>query len=174
MKKTLILTTALISFVASSIAFAQSHGMKAADTNKDGNLTRAELSAHVGKRFAKLDKDGDGSITKEERKAARADRRAERFAKLDTDGNGSLSPEEFQVQTDKYHGKGGKKGGKHHGRHAKLDANQDGVIDKAEFEARAFKRFDRIDTNNDDVVSAQERQAAYAKHKKHGPKAKPE
>lgn len=185
MKKTLIITTALISFLASGIAFAQPNGMKAADADKDGNLTRAELSAHLDERFAKLDKNGDGSITKEERKEARADRKAARFAKLDTDGNGSLSLEEFQAQSEKHHGKRGKKGGdyqgghkkgagKHHGRRGNFDANKDGVIDKAEFQARAFKRFDRMDANNDDVVSAQERQAAYAKYKKHGPKTKPQ
>lgn len=187
MKKAFNITASLAALTVVGIvavagtAIAQPRGMKAADANSDGNITRVELVAHLDKRFAKIDKDANGEITKEERKEVRASRRAERFAKLDTDGNGSLSPEEFQVQKGKRHGASGKKGGhheggrgKHHGRHGNLDANKDGVIEKAEFQARALERFDRIDTNNDDVVSAEERKAAKAKYKKHGAKQKPE
>lgn len=178
MKKKLIVTTAFAALMVSGLAIAQPRGFKAADANNDGNITRAELVAHLDKRFAKLDKDADGKITKEERKEAREARKAARFAKLDTDGNGSLSPEELQAHKGKDHRAGDNAGqhkaGKHHRRHGNPDTNKDGVIDKTEFEARAFKRFERIDANNDDVVSAEERKAAHAHHKKHRPQSKPE
>lgn len=181
MKKALIITTTVSALVLAGVALAQPRGLKAADTDKDGNITRAELMVHLDKRFSKLDKNADGQITKDERKEARLSRQAEHFSKLDTDGNGSLSLEEFQAGNGKYHRAGGKKYGhgkgghaKHHARYGNPDANKDGVIDKAEFEARALKRFERMDVNNDDVVSADERNVAYANHKQHGSKHKPE
>ncbi|AKM11259.1 EF-hand domain-containing protein [Croceicoccus naphthovorans] len=51
------------------------HGMrmmgKMADTNNDGVITRAEFDAGVASHFAKMDADGNGTVTVEERKAAR-------------------------------------------------------------------------------------------------------
>lgn len=181
MKKVLIITTTVSALMIAGVALAQPHGMKAADANKDGNITRAELMVHLDKRFSKLDKNADGQITKEERKEARLSRQAKRFSKLDTDGNGSLSLEEFQAGNGKYHRADGKKYGhgkgghaKHHARYSNPDANKDGVIDRAEFVARALKYFERVDANNDDVVSVDELKAAYANHKKHGFKHKSE
>ena len=51
------------------------HGMrmmgKMADTNNDGTITRAEFDAGVEAHFAKMDADGNGTVTAEERHNAR-------------------------------------------------------------------------------------------------------
>src|SRR5688500_17804733 len=61
-------------FIAGSVALAATagHGPMRfdADANKDGNLTKAELTAALDKRFAQLDSNNDGRIMKEERDAA--------------------------------------------------------------------------------------------------------
>mgnify|MGYP003661206665 CR=1 FL=1 len=41
--------------------------------------------------------------------------------------------------------------------HARLDADGDGEITKADIEARAFKYFERLDANGDGTVTEQER-----------------
>ncbi|TPG52609.1 EF-hand domain-containing protein [Sphingomonas glacialis] len=69
----------------------------AADTNGDGNVSRAEfLAASKGgkadpaKRFAKLDANGDGTLDKSEIDATLS----RRFKRLDTNGDGLLSADE--------------------------------------------------------------------------------
>ncbi len=52
-----------------------------ADANGDQAISRAEFDAAVQARFAKLDSDGNGAISAEEREAHKAERRAERQAK---------------------------------------------------------------------------------------------
>lgn len=73
--------------------------MLAADTDGDGRVSRTEfLAAAVqgkgkgdpARRFAKLDRNGDGMIDRPEIAAMLA----HRFARLDTDGDGSLSAAE--------------------------------------------------------------------------------
>ena len=60
------------------------------------------------KRFARADKDDDGRITKLEL----LEPRRKAFAKLDTNGNGSLSFEEWAVKTlDKFSGADGDRSG---------------------------------------------------------------
>ena len=80
---------------------------KAADTDSDGNLSRAEAQASsswVGERFDKLDTNADGQVTHEEMAAARkqgheqmrADR-VERFKAADTNGDGGIDLAEAQT-----------------------------------------------------------------------------
>jgi Ca2+-binding EF-hand superfamily protein len=80
---------------------------KAADTDGDGNLSRAEAQASsswVGERFDKLDTNADGQVTREEMAAARkqgheqmrADR-VERFKAADTNGDGGIDLAEAQT-----------------------------------------------------------------------------
>ena len=68
----------------------------------------------------KFDKDGDGKLNEEERKAAEEARKAEMLKRFDKDGDGKISDEERKAMPkrgprgggDKPEGKGGKKGGK--------------------------------------------------------------
>jgi Ca2+-binding EF-hand superfamily protein len=56
-------------------------------------------------------------------------------------------------------------GSKHDGMGRRMDPNGDGSVTREEFEARALKRFDRIDANHDGVIDATERaNAAEMRH----------
>lgn len=75
------------------------HGrMMAADTDKDGRISRAEAQAahaKAGDRFEQMDVNNDGYIDRSDREARTAQRRGECFGKADTDKNGQLSRAEF-------------------------------------------------------------------------------
>ena len=140
---------------------------------RDADVTRAQVVAQTDARFAKLDANRDGNVSAAEQKAVREARFADRFKRLDTDGNGSISQAEFAAAREKRgEGRGdhaeGRRG--HHagrgghfgfgGRGGNADANKDGVISKAEFQAKALERFDRSDADRNGVLTAVERQAA--------------
>lgn len=184
---------------ASHLAFAQPGGggdfrggprggglMRMADANKDGNLTKAEVTAAIDARFARLDVNKDGKLTQEDRTLARQQRLDARFALLDADKNGQISKAEFsagaQARRDKGddagkpgdregRGFGGHRwGGRHHGGFGRGgmgfggpgrgDADKDGVVTKAEFMARPLAMFDKADANHDGTVTADEMKAA--------------
>ena len=149
MKKKWLVGSALGGFIiAGSVALAATagHGPMRfdADANKDGNLTKAELTDALDKRFARLDTNNDGQITKEERDAAHKARFEQRFKAMDTDGNGQISQAEMQAAHGArremrgadhgMRGHGGSGMGHGDGRHGgfgprmtKADANEDGV-----------------------------------------------
>ncbi|MDO7835672.1 EF-hand domain-containing protein [Sphingobium sp. HBC34] len=157
--------------------------MAMADTNKDGKISKAELTAALDARFARMDADKDGQITQKDRDAMRQQRQDARFVALDTDKNGQISKAEFaaahQARADRraeLRGPGGPdapgRGGRFHhgpGRGGMMghggfggmgEANKDGVITKAEFTAGATAMFDRADTDKDGFVTADEMKAA--------------
>lgn len=77
-------------------------GMRAADTDKDGRISRAEATAadaKSGERFAQMDVNKDGYLDRSDRQARMTQRRGECFVKADADKNGQLSRAEF----DKMH-----------------------------------------------------------------------
>lgn len=172
---------------ASHLAFAQPEGhggmrggpMAMADANKDGNLTKAELTAALDARFKTMDANGDGKVTTEERAAMRQARLDKRFAKMDRDGNGQISKAEFSAahearmggrgpQADGQRGPGHRmRGHRGHGgpmmgmMGGRADADKDGVLTRAEFMARPVAMFDKADSNKDGTVTADERKAAF-------------
>lgn len=157
--------------------------MAMADANHDGNLTRAELTSALDARFALLDTNKDGKVTKDEREARRAARTDARFAGVDADGNGQISKAEFAAGHDKtghekagdgvrpggLGGKGhmrghrggmsGKMGGGFGGR---ADANKDGTLTRSEYMAGPLAMFDKADADKNGTVTAAEQQAARA------------
>ena len=177
MKKSWLITSALGGMImAGGVALAAPQGKAMrADTNADGNVTKAELTASLEKRFAELDKNGDGKVTQEERDAARQARFDKHFVEIDKDGNGQISKAEMQAAHEArkerrgdHHGMGGpgrkphwggRHGGMHGGRMAMMDANKDGVLTKAEFMAKPLEMFERADANKDGTVTQAERQA---------------
>lgn len=143
---------------------------KKADANGDGYVTKAEADAAREAMKAKF----------AERREARKD---QRFAMLDTDKNGQISKEEFTAPRDRGEARdGGKgKGGKHkahrgwrgHGKGMggmamagqwfdRADANKDGRVSLAEAQAGPLAMFDRVDTDKDGTISPAEREAARA------------
>lgn len=194
MKKLLITTALGTMLIAGGVAVAQTdapltadmRGPMRADINKDGKLTKAEVTAAAEQRFAKMDLNGDGKVTKEERQSLRQKRFDERFARMDADNNGQISKAEFQAQRDARqakvaewrNGHGGaegqlsgrlrRHGGKRHGGMWGRDADKDGVMTRAEFLAPPSAMFDRADVNKDGVVTAEEMKAARQGHSGRG------
>ena len=154
--------------------------MAMADANKDGKISKAELTAALDARFAKMDRNRDGKLTKEDRELGRQARLDERFAALDSDRNGQISKAEFMAghqarvgrpDGDRQRGPGKRDGrgfGRHHGFGDGMmfrgmrrgDAAKDGAITRAEFTARPLAMFDKADANKDGFVTADEMQAA--------------
>lgn len=177
-KKIILLSSLGAVALAGGAAFAAQGGalsggpMKRIDANGDGNVTRAEVTAHVEKRFARADANGDGSITEADRTARMEARGERRFERLDADKNGSISRAEWDAGIDaraERREARGHHGGRHHARmmragfHARMaDTNKDGTVTKAEAQAAALAMFDRVDTNKDGTITAAEREAAHA------------
>ncbi len=146
--------------------------MQQADTNQDGKISRAEMTASLESRFAKMDVDRDGQLTQKDRDMKRQQRLDKRFTEMDTDRNGQISKAEFtaahQARAEKRAEAGGPGGrgwgkGRMHGPGRGMmrggrDANA--VVTKADFIAKGMERFDRLDTNNDGFVTADEMKAA--------------
>jgi EF hand len=65
MKKLAVLTILTVALAAP--AMAQESGRPQIDTDGDGKVSKTEFLAMAETRFAKMDKNGDGFITKEER-----------------------------------------------------------------------------------------------------------
>lgn len=173
---------------ASHLAFAQDDSagprgggmLMMADANKDGTVTKAELTAALEARFAKLDANKDGKFDQADRDILRQQRLDERFAALDTDKNGQISKAEFAAGhqgRDGMHDRMGKPGGpdghgwghrgwgKHGGGQGMRggtgdEMKKDGTITKAEFMARPLTMFDKVDANHDGKVTADEMKAA--------------
>ncbi|MEK7342294.1 MAG: hypothetical protein AABZ73_00540 [Pseudomonadota bacterium] len=67
------------------------------DRNRDGTITRIEMMGSRTKAFKALDKDGDNLLSFEEWAAATADR----FGGADADKDGKLTPAEFATTAPK-------------------------------------------------------------------------
>lgn len=131
------------------------------DKDGDGQVSDEERrAARESFRIKRFDKDGDGVLSDEERaEAARV--RAERMKQLDTDGDGRISPEERRAPREKHR--------------AMLDADGDGVISKEEREmarerreARNRELLQKYDTDGDGRLSYEERGVAWQKGEKIG------
>lgn len=114
----------------------------------------------------RLDADGDGVVSLQEFQAAGA----ERFAALDADGDGRISAAEFaagrrgptRAATDNADGRqAGPRAERmqqfREQRFAKLDADRDGYISRAEFDAPHMARFNALDVNGNGAIDADER-----------------
>jgi Ca2+-binding EF-hand superfamily protein len=143
----------------------------AADADNDGAVTLAEaqqasekmVAEFAQKRFAKLDTDRDGKVTK----AEAAHMPEQRFTRLDTNNDGALTQAELAVGPK--HGPGRSKGGKPPVEHffKRLDTNADGKLTKAEVDA-VPSPFDGMDKDGDGYVSTSEFKPGFGKHMRHG------
>lgn len=82
-------------------------------------------------------------------------RHEKRLIAGDTDGDGKVSSAEFLAAARASKADPAK-------RFAKLDANNDGMLDTAEIDAMLTRRFKRLDTNGDGMLAADERAARRA------------
>ena len=139
--------------IAGSIAFAVSlsaHASAQTPAKGPAPMTRIDLQKRLEARFDAMDTNKDGAISADERKANMDKSRAGMFARIDKDGNGSISPEEFSA-----HRRG--PGGRGMGQPATAGRSADNAMSKADFVNRRLAMFDRVDTNHDGTISAEER-----------------
>ena len=133
MKYVLILTALGLgsaAVIAGGDAFAHPHGgarferLKAADTNGDRMISRAEAQAlpRLAERFDTVDANRDGQVTRAELRAARGHAgRAGFIRHLDADGDGKVSKAEALAGAEQ--------------RFNRADANGDGFLSEEELRA---------------------------------------
>ena len=151
----------------------------------DRPMNWAEFKAHADEGFAKLDVNHDGVIDQSDRTAMREQMRGRQFDGMDKNHDGSVSRQEFDAEHahdgspppgvmgphgDHHTGPNGgeHRGGGMAGMFALMmlrgaDTNQDGKITRAEYDASIKLHFDAMDTNHDGQISRDERQVAHAK-----------
>jgi Ca2+-binding EF-hand superfamily protein len=140
----------------------------AAPANKP--IPRAEVVRQINANFKQVDTNGDGGVTAAEIsaaqdrgvKAAEAEfvkRRAEAFRRFDTNKDGQLSTAEFNAGSPLPQAKRADPAQAL----SQMDANKDKKLNVTEFGAQTLANFDRADTNRDGTVSVEEQKAAIAK-----------
>lgn len=180
MRKTLLASAlaALTLAAAGGVAVAQQSPDRAqarplrADADGDRRLSRAEFVDARVQRLAAVDADGDGSVTREERRAAaqarRAGRAEARFDRLDADNDGVISKAEFDARRERRTEARAERGPRHahrgpHRAGARAGRMADrGPVVIAEAQARAEAGFARMDADSDGYITIAERQAARA------------
>jgi|SaaInl7_135m_RNA_FD_contig_31_247831_length_2370_multi_14_in_0_out_0_2 Ca2+-binding EF-hand superfamily protein len=102
--------------------------MKAADTDGDGRISRAEADAQRGKMFSDLDEDGDGAISRDLFVSQKTDRIMKR-----------MSRENIEKRVGR--------------RFDKIDQDGDKSLSLGEFNSRGQGHFDRMDRDGDGYIS---------------------
>lgn len=104
---------------------------KAADTNGDGAISRAEFDASHAKRFKEMDANNDGKITRDEMNAARKKMmekfKNSRFDEADANHDGALTREEAEKMPMLSRN------------FDKVDADRDGKVTRAEMDTEMEK-----------------------------------
>lgn len=134
MKTRAVLAGAAALFALSAVAYAQTDA-----PDRRGGMFERLMAA---------DANGDGSITAAEAAAARE----QAFARIDADGDGYITEAERQARRTAQGQRGARRGPQ--------DADNDGRISRTEFLSGGTPGFDRIDTNNNDVLEPAELEAA--------------
>lgn len=141
-------------------------------------VTRDQALARATERFGRMDANRDGRVTRDElrevrqarverRQERRAERQGQRFERLDTNRDGQISREEFsqraQARGERGNGRRGMRGmrGPRGGQFAMRGLGrmlgEDGVMTIEEFRQHALQRFERLDSNRDGRITAEER-----------------
>ncbi len=153
--------------------------MSAADENKDGAITKAELEARGGggrdgrgpggrgpgggrpnpaEMFKHMDKNNDGKLSKDEV----PERLWERLSKADKNSDNAITKAELEAAMAQMRGQ--RPGG---GRpnpaemFKRMDKNNDGKLSKDEVPEQFWARLSRADANHDDVLTKAELEKAF-------------
>lgn len=189
----------MLAFGAAFITAPAIAATGAEQRNPDAEWTRAEAQAEAAQLFARLDINRDGKLDAADRLARQAQRQEARFAAMDANKDGAISKAEWdkhaadqaaraqERRTARMAARGskdtatgdaarpgerahmGRSGGPRHammhggrsGRHFGGPAG-DKAVTQAEFVAQALARFDAMDANKDGKVTKEERAAARA------------
>lgn len=124
-------------------------------------IPRAQFVAEMDSQFRQMDADKNGQLTHAEieqyqSQAALAEAKARnraRFAELDANKNGQLSPDEFAKLTATPPAANGLP------MLTREDANRDNQISLVEHRSATLANFDRLDTDKNGVVTADEMKA---------------
>ena len=173
--KKLLLTAAVAALALPAAANAQHRGPNP-DTDGNKIVTLAEHDAAVAARFAKLDSNGDGQVTQAEMKAAHearmterkermGDRMDERRAKME-ERLAQATPEqrarfeEMRAKREEMRDmRRDHRGERHEAMWAETDADGNGAISLAEFQAQARTHFEKMDANDNGQIDPDERRA---------------
>ena len=131
-----------------------------------GAMTKAEFLKGMETRFAAIDANKDGFLTRDEiaavqanalqrATAAREQRMEAEFKKLDTNNNGALDLAEFKAAAPAV-----RPAGTPETMVTQLDANKDGKVSPVEYRTPPLANFDKMDANKDGTITPQELQAA--------------
>ena len=129
MSRTFISAALLVLLSAPAMSQMRGEGVfERSDVNKDGTVTREEFIAARAEHFSKLDRNSDSYIDSNDVPKRLAKRRAQ-------NGGGDFLAQQF-------------------------DADTDGKVSKEEFVNGPTSAFDRADTNKDNVLDTKELAAA--------------
>jgi Ca2+-binding EF-hand superfamily protein len=170
--KTSILLACGLAFIALPRALAESNNdhatdamFKAADTNNDGKVARAEHAAYSKKMFTDADTNRDGTVTLAEMTAAQTKMKGSMTTQTD------LTPQANSPMKADRADKATKAG--NHARDqmspaamiAMHDTNNDSQLSAAEHAAGCAAMFTQLDTNNDGMLTKEECQEGKSKMK---------
>jgi Ca2+-binding EF-hand superfamily protein len=168
------------------------HFFERLDTNKDGQLTRAEAEGEAQRLFERLDASKDGELTRPEAdegmRAVAQEEIEARFKALDTNGDGRVTADESKLPArffdhldkndDQAVTREELQAGPHLGAKGtgfmfkKADANGDGKVSRAEGTQAALQGYDRLDGNRDGVITRAEldtrKEKKSGRHRKQG------
>lgn len=179
MNKTLVATAlAALTLAAGGAAVAQQSAERPharvlrADADGDQRLSQAEFVGRRVERLSAADADRDGSVTRDEMRAAAEVRRAQRaearFDRLDADDDGAISRAEFETRREHRAGVRVERGPRraHRARHGRAGhargMDERGPVVIADAREKAEAAFARMDADRDGYITAAERQTARA------------
>jgi hypothetical protein len=157
--KTISTLAILTTLAAGGVAFAHGPGgkLERLDANKDGKVTLAEMKSEAAQKFKDIDADKNGRVVEaelaEHHERMRAEFEQERAAR----GDGAAKADRD------CHGEKMRHGGKAFFL-KKMDANNDGAIDAAEWTGHVERRFARMDDNGDKVLAGAELERGHGRH----------
>ena len=161
-KFTILAGTALLA--NAGLAVAQPGGAR---LDRDADITRQQAAAHAEQRFAAMDADNDGRLTREEARQARSERwserrqhRDERLAQLTPEQRAAI--EQRRAQRQEHRADRGERRGGGHGMRGSRMFGEQGFVTREQMLEHAMARFDRLDLNRDGTLTAAERRQARA------------